>query len=36
MDEHFQWRADRSVKDSSGEEGLLNEKRAAQPTAVPA
>jgi transposase-like protein len=36
MDECFRWRADLAAKDSSDEETLLNEKRAAQPTAVPA
>jgi len=36
MDEYFQWRTDRSVENSSGEEASFNEKRATQPTAVPA
>jgi len=36
MDEYSRWRADRSAEDSSDEEAWLNEKRAAQPTAVPA
>ena len=36
MDEYFQWRADRLLEDSSEEKASLNEKRAAQPTAVPA
>ena len=36
MDEYFRWRADLAAEDSSDEETLLNEKRAAQPTAVPA
>jgi transposase-like protein len=36
MDEYFQWRTDRSVENSSGEEASFNGKRATQPTAVPA
>ena len=36
MDEYFQWRTDRSVENSSGEEASFNEKRATQPAAVPA
>jgi transposase-like protein len=36
MNEYFQWRTDRSVENSSGEEASFNEKRAAQPTAMPA
>ena len=36
MDEYFEWRADRSVEASADEKTSLNEKRTAQPTAVPA
>ena len=36
MDEYFQWRTDRSVENSPGEEASFNGKRATQPTAVPA
>ena len=36
MDEYFQWRTDRSVENSSGEEASFNGKQATQPTAVPA
>jgi transposase-like protein len=33
---YFRWRADPTVENSSDEGTLLNEKRAAQPTAMPA
>jgi len=36
MDEYFEWRADRSVEDSSDEEASFNGKEATQPSAVPA
>ena len=36
MDEYFQWRAEPTVEEFSDEEASLNEKQAAQPTAVPA
>ena len=36
MDEYFEWRAERSGEASADEKTSLNEKRTAQPTAVPA